>query len=209
MIPSAPDAPSDGTSRPIRRICVFCGSSAGEDPKYLDAATAIGTILAREEIGLVYGGSRVGLMGRLANTVLDAGGEVTGFIPRALVNREVAHTGLTDLHVVESMHERKAFMAEASDAFLAMPGGLGTLEEFCEVLTWSQLGLHRKPCALLDVKGFFQPLIRFLDHAVKEGFLAPTHRSMVIVESEPDSILRRLRHYSAPSVPRWIEAEET
>lgn len=209
MIASSAKTPSDEKPRPIRRISVFCGSSAGEDPKYLDAATAIGTILAREEIGLVYGGSRVGLMGRLANTVLDAGGEVTGFIPRALVNREVAHTGLTDLHVVDSMHERKAFMAEASDAFIAMPGGLGTLEEFCEVLTWSQLGLHRKPCALLDVKEFFQPLIRFLDHAVKEGFLAPTHRSMVIVESDPEAILRRLREYRAPSVPRWIEAAET
>lgn len=194
---------------PIRRICVFCGSSAGEDPKYLDAAAAIGSLLAREEIGLVYGGSRVGLMGRLANTVLEAGGEVTGFIPRALVNREVAHTGLTDLHVVESMHERKAFMAEASDAFVALPGGLGTLEEFCEVLTWGQLGLHRKPCALLDIKDFFQPLIRFLNHAVKEGFLAPTHRSMVIVESDPEAVLRRLREYRAPAVPRWIEAEET
>lgn len=193
----------------MQRICVFCGSSAGEDAKYLDAATALGQLLVREELGLVYGGSRVGLMGRLANTVLDAGGEVTGFIPRALVNREVAHTGLTDLHLVESMHERKAFMVEASDGFIALPGGLGTLEEFCEVVTWSQLGLHRKPCGLLDVKGFFQPLIRFLDHSVKEGFLAPAHRRMVLLDKDPEVLLRRLRDYEAPAVPRWIEAEET
>lgn len=189
----------------IQSICVFCGSSAGEDPKYLEAASEMGKLLAEEEIELVYGGSRVGMMGRLADTVLGAGGRVTGVIPRALMDREVAHRELQDLRVVESMHERKAQMEELADAFVALPGGLGTLEELCEVLTWSQLGLHRKPCGILDVGGYYQPLIRFLDHMVREGFLGTSARSMVLVESSSERLLERMRAYQAPPVPRWID----
>lgn len=193
----------------VNRVCVFCGSSAGETARYVDAASATGSLLARKGLTLVYGGSRVGLMGRLADSALDSGGDVVGVIPRALTRREVAHEGLTELHVVGSMHERKALMADLADGFLALPGGLGTLEEFFEVLTWSQLGLHRKPCGLLDVGGYFEALIRFLDHAVTQGFLAETHRRMILVHTEPEGLLRRLASYEPPELPRWIEAEET
>jgi uncharacterized protein (TIGR00730 family) len=193
----------------MKRICVFCGSSSGESPIYLESATRVGEILAREGLGLVYGGSRVGLMGRLADSVLEHGGEVIGVIPRALVNREVAHGGLTELRIVASMHERKAVMAELSDAFIALPGGLGTLEELFEVVTWSQLGLHQKPSGVLDVRGYYQPLIAFLDHAVNEGFLATQHRRMIMLENDPDALVARLREYEAPVVPRWIAAGET
>lgn len=193
----------------MNRICVFCGSSAGDQSGYLEAATATGQLLAREDIGLVYGGSRVGVMGRLADSALEAGGTVIGVIPRPLVDREVAHQGLTELHVVASMHERKAAMAELSDAFVALPGGLGTLEEFCEVLTWAQLGLHRKPCGVLDVDGYFQPLVDLLDHMVREGFLARNHRAMVRVERTPEALLETLRAYRPPHLPRWIDVDET
>jgi uncharacterized protein (TIGR00730 family) len=148
-------------------------------------------------------------MGRLADSVLEHGGEVIGVIPRALVNREVAHGGLTELRIVGSMHERKAVMAELSDAFIALPGGLGTLEELFEVVTWSQLGLHQKPSGVLDVRGYYQPLIAFLDHAVNEGFLATQHRRMIMLEEDPDALVARLREYEAPVVPRWIAAGET
>lgn len=193
----------------MKRICVFCGSSSGESPVYLEAATRVGEILAREGLGLVYGGSRVGLMGRLADAMLEHGGEVVGVIPRALVNREVAHGGLSELRIVGSMHERKAVMAELSDAFIALPGGLGTLEELFEVVTWSQLGLHQKPSGVLDVRGYYQPLIAFLDHAVNEGFLASSHRRMIMLEEDPEALVARLREYEAPVVPKWIAAGET
>lgn len=193
----------------MKRICVFCGSSSGESPVYLEAATRVGEILAREGLGLVYGGSRVGLMGRLADAMLEHGGEVIGVIPRALVNREVAHGGLSELRIVGSMHERKAVMAELSDAFIALPGGLGTLEELFEVVTWSQLGLHRKPSGVLDVRGYYQPLIAFLDHAVNEGFLAAPHRRMIMLEKDPEALVARLREYEAPVVPKWLVAGET
>ncbi len=173
------------------------------------AATDVGELLAREGLGLVYGGSRRGLMGRLADATLEAGGEVIGVIPRALVHREVAHPDVSDLRVVDSMHERKALMAELSDAFVALPGGPGTLEEFCEVLTWSQLGLHRKPCGLLDVDGYFEPLIRFFDNAVQQGFLSRSHREMIRVDDDPERMLEHLRRYDPPAVPRWIEVDET
>jgi uncharacterized protein (TIGR00730 family) len=189
--------------------CVFCGSSAGEDPRYLDAATGLGRILVQRRIGLVYGGARMGLMGRLADTVLEGGGEVVGVIPRALMDREVAHQGLTELVVTDSMHERKATMVARSDAFIAAPGGIGTLEEFFEVLTWAQLGLHRKPCGLLNHLGYFDSLTRLLDHAVHEGFIQRTHRSMVLVEEEPEALLDRIARYVPPRVPRWIRAGET
>lgn len=193
----------------MKSVCVFCGSSAGEHSRYLEAASEMGRLLAEEGIGLVYGGSRVGVMGRLADATLQAGGRVVGVIPGALVDREVAHQELTELRVVGSMHERKAAMAELADAFVALPGGLGTLEEFCEVLTWAQLGLHRKPCGVLDVGGYFEPLVELLDHMVREGFLARSHRAMVQVESTPVALLDALRSYEAPTVPRWIDADET
>jgi len=199
---------SDSTED-LARLCVFCGSSAGEDPRYLDAATELGVALARREIGLVYGGSRMGLMGRLAQAVLDEGGEVVGVIPRALMNREVAHPNLADLVVTESMHERKAEMAARSDGFIAAPGGLGTLEEFFEVLTWSQLGFHRKPCGVLNVDGYYEPLVALLDRALQEGFLQDAHRRMVLVESEPAPLLDRMVRYEAPRVPQWIGQGET
>jgi uncharacterized protein (TIGR00730 family) len=199
----------EGKAGVVNRICVFCGSTAGEDGRYLEAADRFGQILAREGIALVYGGSRVGMMGRIAAATLQAGGRVTGVIPGALMAREVAHQELTELRVVRSMHERKSEMAELSDAFVALPGGLGTLEGFFELLTWSQLGLHQKPCGILDVAGYFQPLVRFLDHMTREGFLAQPHRDMVVVEEDPDALVRRLREYQAPTVPRWIEAGQT
>lgn len=193
----------------MNRICVFTGSTAGEDPRYLEAAQRFGELLAARGIGLVYGGSRMGMMGRLAQSVLDAGGEVVGIIPGALMNREVAHQEVSELRVVQSMHQRKAEMSGLADAFVALPGGLGTLESFCELLTWGQLGLHRKPCGVLDAGGYFEPLVRLLDHMVKEGFLAPTHRQMVLVESDPERLLESLGSYEAPSLPRWIEQRET
>ena len=193
----------------IRRVCVFCGSSAGEDPRYLDTAVEMGRILAALDVELVYGGSRIGLMGRLADTVLAEGGAVVGVIPEALVGREVAHRELTELRVVGSMHERKATMERLSDAFVALPGGLGTLEELCEILTWAQLGLHRKPCGVVDASGYFQPLIALLDHMVGEGFLSRRTRRMLLVESRPEPLLRRMREYEAPTVPRWIEDGQT
>ena len=199
---------SDSTEG-IARLCVFCGSSAGEDPRYLEAATELGALLARRRIGLVYGGSRMGLMGRLAQSALDEGGEVVGVIPRALLNREVAHPDLADLVVTESMHERKAEMATRSDGFIAAPGGLGTLEEFFEVLTWSQLGFHRKPCGVLNVDGYYDPLVSLLDQARKEGFLQDAHRRMVLVESDPAALLDRMSRYEAPRVPQWIGKGET
>lgn len=198
-------SPSDG----LQWVCVFLGSSAGEDPRYLDAATRLGQTLTARRIGLVYGGSRVGLMGRLADTVLEGEGRVVGIIPRALMDREVAHQGLTELRVTDSMHERKSTMVERSDAFIAAPGGIGTLEEFFEVLSWSQLGLHRKPCGLLNFRGYFDPLIRLLDHAVREGFLQRSHRAMVLVEEDPGALLDRLSAYDPPRVPRWIREGET
>jgi uncharacterized protein (TIGR00730 family) len=193
----------------MKRICVFCGSSAGEDPRYLDAADRFGQILAREGIELVYGGSRVGLMGRLAAATLAAGGKVVGIIPGAMMNRELAHQELTELRVVKSLHERKSEMAELSDAFVALPGGLGTVEAFFELLTWAQLGLHRKPCAILDVAGYYQPLVRFLDHVSREGFMARPHRDMVLVEEDPEALIVRLREYRPPTTPQWIVESQT
>jgi uncharacterized protein (TIGR00730 family) len=173
----------------VKRICVFCGSSRGSRPAYADAARRMGTELARRGLGLVYGGGRVGLMGILADAALAAGGEVIGIIPEALLAWEVAHASLTDLQVVASMHERKARMADLSDAFIALPGGFGTLEEFCEVLTWSQLGLHRKPCGLVNVDGYYDPLLALLDHAVTERFVRPEHRALVLEATEPERLL--------------------
>ncbi|MEX2529218.1 MAG: TIGR00730 family Rossman fold protein [Gemmatimonadota bacterium] len=196
------------SSSPIRHLCVFCGSSAGEGHRYLAAVTELGTLLARKEIGLVYGGSRTGTMGRLAEAVLEHGGVVIGVIPRPLMDRELAHPGLSRLIVTDSMHERKAQMAALSDAFIAAPGGLGTLEEFFEMATWAQLGFHRKPCGILDVDGFYRPLVQLLDRGVKEGFIQETHRRMILVDGDPEQLVDLLFSYSAPPVPRWIGDQE-
>jgi uncharacterized protein (TIGR00730 family) len=188
----------------MRRICVFCGSSFGSRPEYRQAAAEVGALLARKGVGLVYGGSNVGLMGVVADTVLAAGGDVIGVIPEALVAKEVAHRGLADLRVVGSMHERKALMAELSSAFLALPGGFGTLEEFIEAVTWSQLGLHRKPCGLLNLCGFYDSLLALLDHAVDERFLRPENRALVLAETDAETLIDKLLSHQPPYVDKWI-----
>ncbi|WP_285907770.1 TIGR00730 family Rossman fold protein [Pseudodesulfovibrio pelocollis] len=192
----------------MKRICVYLGSNPGIDPAYAQAADALALELAHRSIGLVYGGSDVGLMGRLANACLNAGGEVIGVIPELLVEKEVAHTGLTTMHVVASMHERKQRMADLSDGFIALPGGLGTLEEFFEVLTWNQLGYHAKPCGLLDVKGYYACLADHMDRMVNEGFLVQEHRRMVLTGSDPADLLDRFETYVPPQVDKWIEKKK-
>ena len=192
----------------MRRVCVFCGSSPGALPDYAAAARRFGAMLAERGVGLVYGGGSVGLMGVLADAVLAAGGEVVGVIPRALQAREVGHAALPDLRIVETMHERKALMAELADGFVALPGGLGTLEELFEVWTWAQLGIHAKPVALLNVAGFYDPLLALLDHMAREGFVRPQQRAMVLVADEPAALLDRLAAYRAPSAPQWLTAAE-
>jgi hypothetical protein len=189
----------------MRRICVFCGSSPGRSPRYLDAARRVGRTLARRGIGVVYGGGGVGLMGAVADAALAEGGEVIGVIPRALQLRELAHGKLTALHVVSSMHERKAKMAELAHAFVALPGGMGTLEEFAEVLTWAQLGLHERPCGLLDVAGYYRPLIAFFDQAAAEGFVLPDHRRLVLVAEDPDALVDQFLAWQPPGVEKWID----
>jgi len=190
------------------RLCVFCGSSPGFDPAYLAMARTLGRLLARERIALVYGGGAVGLMGAVADAALEGGGEVIGVIPQALMDKEIGHRGLSDLRVVGSMHERKALMAELADGFIAMPGGLGTFEELFEVWTWAQLGYHRKPCALLNVAGFYDRLAAFLDEVVERGFVKPIHRSMLIVENDPATLIAAIRGYEPPAVDKWIRAGE-
>jgi len=190
----------------MKRVCVFCGSSPGNDPVYLASAKEVGRALARRGLGLVYGGGSVGLMGALADAALEAGGEVVGVIPKALQLRELAHAGLTSLHVVSSMHERKAKMAELAHAFMALPGGMGTLEEFAEVLTWAQLGLHARPCGLLDVGGYYRPLISFFDRAVEQGFVREEHRKLVLVADRPDALLDQFLAWKPPAVEKWIDS---
>lgn len=193
----------------IQSLCVFCGSSPGLRPEYATIARTLGGQLAANGIRLVYGGGRVGLMGEIANAVLENGGEVTGVIPHGLLAREVGHNGLSDLRIVNSMHERKALMADLSDAFVALPGGVGTLEELFEVWTWAQIGIHRKPCALLNVEGYFDPLLAFIDTAVAERFLRAEHREVILVEKDPSRLIDRLSAYEAPDVPKWIDRSET
>lgn len=193
----------------MKRLCVFCGSSPGANPSYIATARALGRELAARELGLVFGGSGVGLMGALADGALAAGGEVTGVIPRALEAKELAHRGLTRLEVVASMHERKARMAELADGFVALPGGMGTLEELAEILTWAQLGLHRKPCGLLDVAGYWQPLVAFFDHAVEERFLRAEHRAILLVGAEPAPLLDALERWQPAHLEKWIDRGET
>lgn len=191
----------------MKYICVFCGSSMGVKPAYKQAAIALGKALAQRKLGLVYGGGNVGLMGTVADATLAAGGEVIGVIPDFMVAKEIAHTGLTQLHIVESMHERKTMMAQLSDAFVALPGGYGTLEEFCEILTWAQLGLHQKPFAVFNIKGYYDSLLKFLDQAVTEEFLRPIHRSLVLEASEPENLLDLLANYQPQNVDKWIRKE--
>ena len=189
----------------MQHVCVYCGSNRGARPEYAAAATRLGRLLGERGIGLVYGGGNVGLMGVLADAALAAGAAVIGVIPQALVDREVAHQGLTEQRVVGSMHERKALMAELADAFIALPGGLGTLDELFEIWTWSQLGFHGKPCGLLDVAGYFQPLVAFLDRAVAEGFVRRQHRDTLHVEADPERLLALLGAYQAPLVGKWLD----
>ncbi len=194
---------------PLQRVCVFCGSNPGRSPSHLQAATAFGQALSARGLGLVYGGGAVGLMGALADAVLAAGGEAIGVIPQGLLEREVGHRGLSELHVVDSMHTRKRTMAELSDAFVALPGGLGTLEELFEVLTWAQLGIHAKPCGLLDVGGFYAPLLAVLDHMEREQFIRREHRVLLTVETSIDALLDRLTEGRVPSRPALLGPEET
>ncbi|MBI9080742.1 MAG: TIGR00730 family Rossman fold protein [Pseudodesulfovibrio sp.] len=192
----------------MKRICVYLGSNPGFDEAYGNAADALAIELATRKIGLVYGGSNSGLMGRLANTCLEAGGEVVGVIPELLVEKEVAHTNLTEQHVVNSMHERKQLMADLSDGFIALPGGIGTLEEFFEALTWNQLGYHAKPCGLLDVKGYYTCLAEHMDRMVLNGFLVQEHRGMVLTDSTPDGLLDQFETYDPPQVDKWIDKKK-
>jgi len=190
----------------IRRLAIFCGSNPGARPDYIEAARSFGKLLAERGIGIVYGGSNVGLMAALADAMADERGDIIGVIPRMLVEREVANTALSDLRIVGSMHERKAMMAELADGFVALPGGIGTLEEFFETWTWGQLGMHTKPCGLLNVAGYFDPLLEFLDCAVSEKFVRDVHRAMVVVESDPSELLARFESYEPPRVVKWINA---
>ncbi len=193
----------------MRRVCVFCGSSSGGQPAYLAAAVALGGLLARRGLGLVYGGASIGLMGAVADAALAAGGEVVGVLPAALEAKEIAHERLTRLEVVGSMHERKARMSDLADAFVALPGGMGTREELSEMLTWAQLGLHRKPCGLLDVAGYWRPLVAFFDHAVQERFLRPQHRALLLVEQHADALLDALGACVVPAQEKWIDRRES
>lgn len=196
-------APLREEPRRFRRLCVFCGSSEGRRPDYVSATRTFGRHLTSLGIELVYGGASVGLMRALADRVLETGGHVIGVIPRMLVEREIAHPSLSDLRVVETMHERTALMAELSDGFVALPGGAGTLEELFEVWTWAQLGLHQKPCGLLNVSGYYESLAVFLAHSVAEGFLRPAHRAMLAIERSPERLLDRMARYEPPTEGKW------
>ena len=189
----------------MRRVCVYAGSSHGADPAYAEAAAALANALASRDIGLVYGGGKVGLMGVLADAMIAAGGEAIGVMPQQLIDREIGHSGITELRVVDSMHERKAQMAELADAFVALPGGIGTLEELIEVYTWSQLGLHRKACGLLNVRGYYDHLAAFLDHAVQERFLPEQHRALLVTADTPEQLLERLAAWQPPTVAKWLD----
>lgn len=190
----------------LRRICVFCGSSLGARPAYQQAAQRLGELLAERGIGIVFGGGGIGLMGALADAALAKGGEVIGVIPDGLVRREIAHRGVSKLHVVETMHQRKALMADLSDAFIALPGGYGTLEEICEVVTWSQLGIQRKPCGLLNVERYWDSLLELLDHAVDEQFVRPENSQLILVALTPQRMLDRLLEWTPPGhIEKWLD----
>ena len=198
----------DFPATPLCSVAVYCGSSVGSDPAFAAAARSLGRALAEREIRLVYGGGQVGLMGVVADAVLDGGGRAHGVITEALLAKEVAHQGLTELVVVGTMHERKAAMADAADAFIMLPGGFGTFDEFFEVLTWTQLGIHAKPCGVLDVEGFFGPLRAMFDSAVAAGFVRAAHRDMVVVDADPGSLLDRLAAWTPVTVGKWLDRAE-
>jgi hypothetical protein len=192
----------------MRAVCIYCGSNAGVRADYGVLARALGTEIARRGMDLVYGGARVGLMGQVADAALAAGGRVVGIIPQSLVDKEIAHAGLTESHIVGSMHERKRMMADRSDGFVALPGGVGTLEEIFEMWTWAQLGYHQKPCALIDTAGYWMRLAAFLDHQVEEGFVRAPHREMLLLDDDPARLLDRMEAYEPPVVTKWIKAGE-
>jgi uncharacterized protein (TIGR00730 family) len=192
---------------PFRSVCVYCGASSGHDPVHAEAARALGREMAQQRLALIYGGGHVGLMGIIADAVLDAGGEVTGVIPKALMDTEVGHDRLTRLMVVKDMHERKALMAELANGFIAMPGGIGTLEELFEAMTWAQLGFHEKPVGLLNVNGFYDKLLAFLSQLEQEGFLRAEHKNLLINESEPSALLERLREFRMPEGVSWLSRQ--
>lgn len=204
-----PVTPDGAPPPPIRRVAVFCASNPGARPAYVEAAAALGRAIAAQGWGLVYGGGRVGMMGALADAALEAGGEVIGVMPHGLVQREVAHHRLTALHVVDSMHERKAMIADLADAFVTLPGGIGTLEEFFEAWTWGQLGVHRKPVALLDVAGYWAPLLALLRHAEAEAFLRGALADWLTVYDTPEAVVAGLPHLTSPAVRRWLRLGET
>jgi uncharacterized protein (TIGR00730 family) len=192
----------------VRRVCVFCGSSAGRDPRYAQQAAALARELVARGIGVVFGGGSIGLMGVLADQVLAGGGAVTGVIPHGLAARELAHRGVVDMRIVPTMHARKALMADLADGFVALPGGIGTLDELFEIVTWSQLGIHRKPVGVLNVAGYYDPLVVLLDHAVAGGFVAAENRGLVIVDEDPARLLDRMAAHEPPTGPVWITPEE-
>ncbi len=188
----------------MRRICVYCGSSTGESAVYASAARELAEVLVRHDIELVYGGASRGMMGIIADAMLESEGTVHGVIPRMLVEKEVAHPNLSEMHIVTSMHERKSMMAALSDGFIAMPGGFGTLEEIIEILTWGQLQFHDKPCGLLNVRGYFDHLLAFLDHAQEQGFVKAQNRRMLLCDADPAALVRKFERYEAPRVEKWI-----
>jgi hypothetical protein len=192
----------------MKALCVFCGANFGRRPAYRLAAEQLGGLLAQRGITLVYGGGNVGLMGALADAALAGGGRVVGVIPQALAEKEIAHTGLSEMHVVGSMHERKALMADLADAFLSLPGGFGTWDEFCEALTWSQLGLQKKACAFLNVEGYYDALLALTERAAEDGFIRAEHRKLLLVDGDAEILLDRLENYDVPFVPKWVGREE-
>jgi len=193
----------------MQSICVFCGSRTGGLLEYTEAARQLGHLLAQQGVRLIYGGGNIGLMGVVADAVLEASGEAIGVIPQALAEKEVAHHGLTQLHVVSSMHERKAMMANLADGFIALPGGYGTFEEFCEIITWYQLGIHRKACGLLNIAGYYDPLLSQFDLGVREGFISDSHREMIIAETQPQPLLDKILAFHSTETSQWLTQDET
>lgn len=192
----------------LQAICVYCGSSPGTHPRFIEGARALGQAMAAQSCALVYGGSRYGMMGAIADAVIAARGRTIGILPRGLATKEAGHPGLSELHMVGSMHERKAMMIDKSEGFIAMPGGMGTLEELCEVITWSQLGIHRRPIGLLNVEGYFDPFLTFLDHAVDSGFLKATHRELLLVDADPEALLAKMNAFEWPLTQVWMDRSE-